>query len=375
MAKRPCKLVLPLEDLDADTIREIMVRLPVKSLLRFKCVSNEWNTLIRQPDFIACHLNRAISESKEEKGHVFIFQDRIGKFYCIKYFEGSSADEGRVVIREPRWRPGFLRVRSCCDGLLLLTLQAPRRPTSALVWNPAISEFIDIPAPPSAHNPTAIWGMGYDALGHDYKVVRAPSEYKDPSRQAEVFSLKTKVWKTIDYPGGCWYYISMKKPVTANRNPHWIASIWGRDDRVVLCFDASEEKFVEVCTPAEAKSDCVRNFGIIHIFSVKGCLGMSTCSKWKVSIWLMKEYGVHESWEKLYTIQIQPWNRIYVLHRPVGITESGSVLFNHPEEVLGLYDVEGEFARNTFDRGEISLGGEVELIPYFQSLVSPKFAN
>ncbi|KAL5072685.1 hypothetical protein RYX36_011669 [Vicia faba] len=42
-----------------DLIPQILPSLPVKSLLRFKCVSNSWNTLISDPTFEKIHLMKS----------------------------------------------------------------------------------------------------------------------------------------------------------------------------------------------------------------------------------------------------------------------------------------------------------------------------
>ncbi|KAK4727087.1 hypothetical protein R3W88_032004 [Solanum pinnatisectum] len=44
-------------DFPEDLIREILLKLPVKALLRFKCVCKNWYTLIKNPCFIREHLN------------------------------------------------------------------------------------------------------------------------------------------------------------------------------------------------------------------------------------------------------------------------------------------------------------------------------
>ncbi|KAF1856007.1 hypothetical protein Lal_00040771 [Lupinus albus] len=52
-------------EIEDDLVVEILVRLPVKSLLRFKCVDKRWNDLFRKPTF--AHRNMKMHEKKKKQ--------------------------------------------------------------------------------------------------------------------------------------------------------------------------------------------------------------------------------------------------------------------------------------------------------------------
>ena len=45
-------------DFDDDIITEILLRVPAKSLIRFRCVCKSWRALISDPSFVQNHLRR-----------------------------------------------------------------------------------------------------------------------------------------------------------------------------------------------------------------------------------------------------------------------------------------------------------------------------
>ncbi|KAL9253293.1 putative F-box/kelch-repeat protein [Drosera capensis] len=57
--------------LPTDAILEVLVCLPVKSLLRFKCVAKSWRDVITNPEFIKRHLNHA-KQHTSSQNHIFV---------------------------------------------------------------------------------------------------------------------------------------------------------------------------------------------------------------------------------------------------------------------------------------------------------------
>ena len=49
-----------MSEIPRDIITDVLSRVPVKSLLRFRCVSKPWCSLIDSPHFVKTHLNRSV---------------------------------------------------------------------------------------------------------------------------------------------------------------------------------------------------------------------------------------------------------------------------------------------------------------------------
>ncbi|KAI3861702.1 hypothetical protein MKW92_011709, partial [Papaver armeniacum] len=76
----------PFSLLDGHTLCEILVRLPVKSLLKVKRVCKHWLSVVRDPYFVGLHCSRS---KPCPKLLVFVSRD-IGKFlFSVNMFEGG----------------------------------------------------------------------------------------------------------------------------------------------------------------------------------------------------------------------------------------------------------------------------------------------
>ncbi|KAJ4823214.1 hypothetical protein Tsubulata_013988 [Turnera subulata] len=295
-----------------DLIREVLVRLPVKSLCRFRSVCKTWRDTLNHSDFKRDHLhnelmkdslqgykhNSLILKSRSLSSHSLVY-DEI--FYSMVYEEET---ETPVLMHGLPLQLGFsscntpdkrsylqVRLRSSCDGLVLVTVQhAPHideddddddhATSSAIVLNPCTREIKRIPLE-RFDEYGEVWGIGYDHLNCCYKVVRAPYRGSWWSPPVQVLSLKTNSWKNTDTYTDFLYEIDSRKPVTTNRCPHWTAFHRDTRRRHIIYFDASKEDFRTVPLPTQAKDflSAATQERHLGIFGARGNLGLCMNNK------------------------------------------------------------------------------------------------
>lgn len=111
-----------LPQIPEEIVLRILSKLPVKSLLRFRCVSNRWRFLISDPSF-------TLSTPR----HQIVVMPRIN--WTVSPFHMID-DEGSVVeIPKPNplmSRFCCLSIEGSCNGLLLLGAQG-----DFFLWNPS----------------------------------------------------------------------------------------------------------------------------------------------------------------------------------------------------------------------------------------------
>ncbi|KAL6142576.1 hypothetical protein ACLB2K_060855 [Fragaria x ananassa] len=193
----------------------VLSRLPPKSLVRFKCVSKSWDTIINDPSFVAEHLSISRHNDFASATRVLVrhtlFKDRsitdeeeIAALKKQQNFDNNSIDlllsllhfcndddgdgnnltfavEELDVMFPSSISPSYLRIIGHCDGIICLSNNV-----DDVLCNPAISEFNVLPKscvlydlPPMSEDEdeyTAPWsnaaamGFGLDSKAKEYKV-------------------------------------------------------------------------------------------------------------------------------------------------------------------------------------------------------------
>ncbi|KAH0649873.1 hypothetical protein KY284_029785 [Solanum tuberosum] len=172
--------------MDVDVAKEIFSRLPVQSLLRFKCVSKLWMTLISEPYFKIKHLNHARNDDNSQKILVNQWYYHIDK---VEQVQKLDCPDKHLQLLEI-----YPTLYCCGDGLALMEIYSyPNKHLQLLLRNPSTRESIVLPYPKIFPDDYCTWGLGYDSTSDDYKILKI-----DNKSRSEILALKSGSWRLMD---------------------------------------------------------------------------------------------------------------------------------------------------------------------------------
>uniref|UniRef100_A0A7N2LI43 F-box domain-containing protein n=1 Tax=Quercus lobata TaxID=97700 RepID=A0A7N2LI43_QUELO len=96
-----------------DIVLSILRRLPVKSVIRFKCVSKSLDSSITSPDFIYAHLNQNNNNNNETKMMMIIVISYTCRFLFLVLIAVSLNGIEVYTLSSDSWR----RVRIATNGI------------------------------------------------------------------------------------------------------------------------------------------------------------------------------------------------------------------------------------------------------------------
>ena len=296
MVKNVVVLLLP-----DDLIVEILARLPVKSLKRFSCVCKSWYDIIKDPVFIAKHLDQTRFYDYESKN--FLISDFLAFSFLMLSSSGTSTETPPNNNNGTVWTrihitgfEDFPLVYGICDGIVCLHSYSD----GVALWNPATRETKSIPRTTMRNwrykrDTIMYFAFGYDPKTGDYKIVKFVTS---PIQEVELYTLSRDSWRqidldnvTIDIELSSRSYTSLK-----GRN-HWLAYDEQKNsDLEILYFDMSDEVFGVIPLP-----DSFRELtGRITVYNEMIVLilyqnKLASTIEDPIDVWVMKEYGVKES--------------------------------------------------------------------------------
>nr|XP_033513400.1 F-box/kelch-repeat protein At3g23880-like [Nicotiana tomentosiformis] len=128
-----------------DITIDILIKLPVSSILRFNCVCKSWRSLIEDRQFIKQHYDRYKNDTNFHK--IFLACIKY-QYHCQQYYSIDAPfqhDSGISLLEHPPKINHTLTrefvVSSCKYGLFLLAFSYDK----IILWNPTIRESRTIP--------------------------------------------------------------------------------------------------------------------------------------------------------------------------------------------------------------------------------------
>ncbi|KAK3016187.1 hypothetical protein RJ639_007027 [Escallonia herrerae] len=203
-----------------DIAVDVLLSLPVKSLLRFKCVCKPWRSLITDPSFVKRHLKRAndpCNTSLCRFGVVGSICPLAGEGFVYLYSMNYDASDRAVVRADYKIRNNF-EILGSCNGLVLVFACYYGR---LLLWNPSTRQYKKLAMKPSSYTGSVLWGLGYDSARDDYVVVHANIYASPPDSPVINFEVFRPSTDSREYSClGFHYRFSSQTATLVNGTPH-----------------------------------------------------------------------------------------------------------------------------------------------------------
>ncbi|KAM7263921.1 hypothetical protein ACFE04_001604 [Oxalis oulophora] len=301
MAKQQQKL--PLE-----MIEEVLKHLPVKSLLRFTTLSKPIYSLIQTRRFI----KRQLSFSTN---HSLILSDILTHQIIHSWDYNASLNTNKHTLNHPfHHHPQHLCFQAplvgSCHGLLCIFSWGEG---DIVLINPITRKHHVLARVERA--PGAVFhGFAYDSVNDDYMIVKITQrtgaelgvEFRIRNREVLVYSLNRNDWRKIDDHGFPYLFnCDQIMGVFVSGKLHWHVNSpeqlqRAKTSNMVAGFDLDMKNGRLVPLP----DSVVSNLSRLHLSTLGDCLAIITVTldvNEPANVWVMKEYGVKKSWEKLFS--------------------------------------------------------------------------
>ncbi|MED6219912.1 hypothetical protein PIB30_040192 [Stylosanthes scabra] len=356
-----------------DVVAIILLKLPVKCLLRFKCTCKCWNELSSDPQFAKDHLQASASDPNRNRFLVMYKvilennepQSSLRDYPLSSVFEGSiatTANSPRNLFPCSENVTNFLC--GSCDGMFCMTSTTPNCP---IVCNPSTGKFKQLPR--VGPGITFTYGFGYYRVSYTYKVV-AILNGRILGADHFVYTLGTDdddSWRRIHGLPSCFFKDNSGKFVDGTLN--WLA-FDGDDKRFIVSLDLGTEQNQTLMLPPVGRIHAGVQFLCSTV--LKGSLCIVADCQVDADYWVMKEHGNADSWTLLFRISycvtgFPLFLKIYMA--PICVSDDGDQLLVEYWGKLNVYNSRiGYFKAPEI---EVFKGSVLAAGVYTETLMSP----
>ncbi|KAL2489165.1 F-box/kelch-repeat protein [Forsythia ovata] len=353
--------------LPQEIITEILLRLPVKSLLKFRCVSKLWLSLISTPGFMKTHLKISSNNNIYSHNNLIVgcSSDSLDLFTCPLFDEiDENPSMETVPFDYPLLDPvSKLRIVGSCNGLVCLVLGL----NTVIILNPATRKSRELPISSTNVFDTE-YGFAYDESNDNYKVVESGwtiGDLDEFKTHVRVYSSRTDSCRIIKGPAG---FVFSGCGVFVNGAIHWKLYPRGNPrDWLIAAQDITTDIF-EMIEKPKYEAGVVN--ALLMVSGGRLCVSLSY--RTRMDLWVFREnWEEEECWTKLVRVPyfLDLRNHRYIRPKPLLVSENGAVLLSYGSDIV-MYE-----PLQTYEIHPLRERIEFEAATYAESFVSPDFGH
>ncbi|XP_071736982.1 F-box/kelch-repeat protein At3g06240-like [Rutidosis leptorrhynchoides] len=336
------------DGLPDEIVVNILARLPPKPLIRFRCVSKYWQSMLMDPYFMKLRSRKII----------VLFLGKTLQFIDINV----PTDDRTYSIFECSSPLEQLGLKQTCaqvigsfNGLVVMV-----NVNAFVLYNRFTGEFKKLPSPPAPNHWNCGYGFGYGATPNDLKIVR----FKLSSDICDVYDFRRNSWSSFNteiydirlfqYPVGTF----------VNGYLYWVNTNTSTYNKELIVLSVKDMVLSKRILPCTCNIECLG--------TINGCLCLlkKITNSSRFELWVMKEHDIESSWMNTHSFMldsIESFNS-----RILKIMDDGRILMLNRSEQLIIYDI----SKSTYKTLKISLGdnysySSFQCVEYVETLVSP----
>ncbi|KAL9239554.1 hypothetical protein vseg_013864 [Gypsophila vaccaria] len=358
---KPNSEIPPISFIPSHIISHIFELLAAKSILSCKCVCKLWRSVIRNPHFnltcdrITLIVHRFDDDSRDS--HLYLAEPEFDSI-LREISDGSFLRLcTQSVIKFSGLPVQTFEIVNPCNRLVCLTsnrdnVVPKRRKRSKIgcdwgpffVCNPVTSDYISVKrmTPKVEIDEVCLeehCGFGFSAQCSRYKVLRFYSckrRYTDDGPLfAEIYTLGCdEEWRTVENPPQ--NYRWERHGLFLEGALHWIVLNKTGTEGTIAAFLFDDEMFSFVSPPSVLSSNDFSRPPHMSLAKLRSQLCFCVWAyDGHCDIWVMSEYGVQESWRKLFVVS----GPDFMPMKPLAYMRNGEILMLTNANQLVSYDV------------------------------------
>ncbi|ESQ52568.1 hypothetical protein EUTSA_v10017821mg [Eutrema salsugineum] len=309
--------------LHLDLTIEILIRLPAKSVFRFRCVSKHWCAIIRSRSFTDLFMSISLRRPRLSLGYcIFHHGNNKPLFYFSSPLHHPQVPKNPPSMVSETLPLTYMGLFNSVRGIILISLD--RR--HFVICNPTTRQVIRLPDGSNTSNICYMF-LGYNPSNDQYKILRKIRSREDQSVQEHsVCTLETgqeslfSSWRHVE--SNILHCVRGCTAVCINGVVYYGAGTKSSKRFVVMSFNVGSERLRHIQGPNEEEYCTLINYrGKLACFSVNiyhNSFSLCVLDDVKEQVWSTKTIVPSTSFYDLY------WSlKLYIS----GTTDAGEIIF------------------------------------------------